>query len=221
MLVLIFGKQHMDIGKEYLVEETGYIHSTDNKEKCHYIRDAKNKGYTISRISKEEAVKEEKQICRECYPENEIWDYIKQLQVTVTKNQTIKDWMVWDMMDTFKNNTHFEYLYVYMESTGKLHLRGDCFKKDIDTERTKLSDIKSVESICPSPSSAMCSKPSPTRSSPASATASNAFISRISLILYTTTSQGVQLCTPFIVCKRLSVRQCRQPVRHRSPHGAR
>ena len=33
--------------------------------------------------------------------------------------------------------------------------------------------------------------------------------------------QGVQLCTPFIVCKRLSVRQCRQPVRHRSPHGAR
>ena len=149
VLVLIFGKQHMDIGKEYLVEETGYIHSTDNKEKCHYIRDAKNKGYTISRISKEEAVKEEKQICRECYPVNEIWDYIKQLQVTVTKNQTIKDWMVWDMMDTFKNNTHFEYLYVYMESTGKLHLRGDCFKKDIDTERTKLSDIKSVESICP------------------------------------------------------------------------
>jgi len=32
VLVLIFGKQHMDIGKEYLVEETGYIHSTDNKE---------------------------------------------------------------------------------------------------------------------------------------------------------------------------------------------
>ena len=32
MLVLIFGKQHMDIGKEYLVEETGHIHSTDNKE---------------------------------------------------------------------------------------------------------------------------------------------------------------------------------------------
>lgn len=26
---------------------------------------------------------------------------------------------------------------------------------------------------------------------------------------------------PFIVCKRLSVRQCRQPVRLRSPHGAR
>ena len=32
---------------------------------------------------------------------------------------------------------------------------------------------------------------------------------------------SVPASTPFIVCKRLSVRQCRQPVRHRSPHGAR
>ena len=148
VLALIYAKQHMNIGKEYVVEETGYIHSTDNPDKCYFISVAKEKGYTISRISKDDAIQEEKLICRECYPVDEINNYINKLQVTVTKSQFIKDWMVWEMMSKYKNNTHFEYLYVYMDHTGKAHLRGNCFEKNGELERTKLSDVKSIESTC-------------------------------------------------------------------------
>ena len=148
VLTLIFGKSIMNIGKYYLVEETGYIHSTNDKDKCHFISIAKDRGYIISRISKSEAIKEEKQICRECYSEDEINEYINKLQETVTKNQYIKDWMVWIKMNKYNHNTNFDYLYVYMESSGKLHIKGDCFEKNGIINRIKFSEIHNIESTC-------------------------------------------------------------------------
>ena len=148
VLIIVFGMSFTDIGKEYLVEETGYIHSTSDEEKCHYISIAKDCGSKISRITKSDAIKEEKNICRECYSEDEVKDYIIKLQKTITKNQFIKDWMVWVKMNKYNNSTNFDYLYVYMESSGKLHIKGDCFEKNGELKRIKFSNIHNIESTC-------------------------------------------------------------------------
>ncbi len=36
--------------KYYFVEETGYFHSTNDEDKCKFIKSANEHGYTISKI---------------------------------------------------------------------------------------------------------------------------------------------------------------------------
>lgn len=136
--------------KEYLVEETNYIHSTGNKDKCRFIASAKDRKYKISRISREDALKRKKLICKECYPADVQEKYNNALQNILQeesdRKQHTEDMKAWESLEN--DNTDFSKLFVYMEANGTLHIYGNCYEAKGKLERIRFADIDTIKTTC-------------------------------------------------------------------------
>ena len=147
-LTIYFAK---DINKEYLVEETNYIHSTGSNDKCSFIKKAHEKDYTISRIKKDDAIRQNKKICKECYPIEEQADFNKSVAERKENELYLSDAIKWSPIRLKFNSVDYNELYVYMEHNGVLHINGKCGwligeKKEL--ERVPFANITSFKSTC-------------------------------------------------------------------------
>ena len=137
-----------DVGKEYLVECTDYIHSTDNPDKCRFIAIAKDRNYTISRIDKDRAFAEKKKICKECYTQQEQDEYNRLLQWKIKHNQFWDEQETWNKLSS-KQNVDYKKLIVYMEDNGTMHIDGDCYNiRNSKTTRIQLDLITRFNTTC-------------------------------------------------------------------------
>ena len=147
-LMLQFTK---DINKEYLVEETNYIHSTGSDEKCRFIKIARERDYTISRIKKDDAIRKGKKICKECYPIEEQAAFNKKFLEDKEKDLFWSDLLKWSPIRLKYDSTDYSELVVYMEHNGVLHLDGNCgwiLGKKKELKRVPFSSIGSFKSTC-------------------------------------------------------------------------
>lgn len=139
-----------NMGKEYLVEYTNYIHSTDDVDKCRFIAIAKDRNYKISRIDKSDALKQEKNICKECYPTDVYEKYFNELQNKLQEKAILKqysnDEKEWEYLKS--DNADFSKLFVYMETNGTLHIYGNCYEAKGKLERIRFADIDTIKTTC-------------------------------------------------------------------------
>lgn len=131
----------------YLVEETGYFHSTDDEEKCRFIKSANMHGYTIKKIDKEVPLRKGYKICKECFPQEKQDKYNKDLKWRKDFNQHLTENMEWSYL-TYGVNYDFNKLVVYIDTKNILHIDGGCFSIDGKASRLPLSEIESIESTC-------------------------------------------------------------------------
>lgn len=137
-----------DVGKEYLVDYTGYFHSTDNPDKCRFIAIAKDRNYTISRISKDEARFHKKNICKECYTQQEQDEYNKLLRWIIERDRFSEERKAWQKLES-KQEIDYTELIVYMEDNGTMHIEGDCYMvKNKNTTRVQLEQITRFATTC-------------------------------------------------------------------------
>ena len=150
ILFLVLRSCLNNLDKEYLVEQTNYIHSTNNKKKCRFIAIAKDRNYEISRITKDLALKRKKNICKECYPEDVYEKYNSELKTILQKEmkgkQYSEDNAAWENIG--HSGEDFSKLFVYMETNGTLHILGNCYKAEGKLERINFADIDSIETTC-------------------------------------------------------------------------
>lgn len=151
-MLLIFHfcmKACSNIGKEYLVEETGYIHSTGDKERCWYIADAKKKGYKISRISMGQAKKEKKSICKACYSKEKQKEYNDDIANRKKWESRYDDWEEWLNLSADKA-INIEKLFVYIErEKGRLHIYGNCnVAEEGELIRVRLDNVEGFDTTC-------------------------------------------------------------------------
>jgi len=146
-VILYVGYSSRDWGKEYLVEKTNYIHSTNNPNKCRFVKIAKERDYKISRISKKDANYKEKKMCKFCYTAEEQKKYNQELRERKKVNFYWEERKAWvDLL--YNNEADFSKLYVYMEYPGKLHISGNCSGIEGTTTRLNFRDIESIETTC-------------------------------------------------------------------------
>lgn len=149
--VVFAGYYVKDINKDYLVEETGYIHSTDDDDKCSFVKIAHERDYTISRIKKDDAIRKGKKICKECYPIEEQAAFNKKLLENKEKDLFLSDLLKWSPIRLKYDSTDYSELVVYMEHNGVLHLDGNCgwiLGKKKELKRVPFSSIGSFKSTC-------------------------------------------------------------------------
>ena len=140
-----------DINKDYLVEETGYIHSTDDDDKCRFVKIAHERNYTISRLKKDDALRQGKKICKECYSIEEQAAFNKKVSDIKEKDLYRSDRSKWLPMSLKYDSTDYSKLVVYMEHNGVLHLDGDCgrlFGEKKELERVPFASISSFKTTC-------------------------------------------------------------------------
>jgi len=150
IILFVLPKYTKNIGKEYLVEQTNYIHSTDDKDKCRFIASAKDRKYKISRISREDALKQKKLICKECYPADVQKKYNNALQnilqEELVRKQYSDDMAAWESLEN--DNSDFSKLFVYMETNGTLHIYGNCYEAKGKLVRIRFADIDTIKTTC-------------------------------------------------------------------------
>jgi len=134
-------------GKEYLVIETGFIHSTGNKDKCRFIAQAKEKGYVIGRIDKSEAASQGMKICQWCYTAEEVEKYNEDVFKRKMRKMHLDDWLEWFHFARDKNLKEHE-LYVYLEESGKMHIDGSCYHMKGSPTRVRFDNVTQMETAC-------------------------------------------------------------------------
>lgn len=140
-----------DINKEYLVEYTGYIHSTGDPDKCRFIAIAKDRNYTINRIKKEEAIRQKKRICKECFPIDVQTDFNKSVSDREANDLYWTDRLKWSPLKLKYDSIDYNGLSVYMEQSGVLHINRGCGwplgeKKELT--RVPFTSIRTFKSTC-------------------------------------------------------------------------
>lgn len=140
--------------KYYFVEETGYFHSTNDEDKCKFIKSANEHGYTISKIDKNIPIENGYLICKECFTHNEQEDYIKKYNWKKKIKQFDSDRVDWLLLSSSHLlNKQFDYdkLHVYIDTNNMLHIDGNCFNcplEDVRLKRYSFSEIDSISSTC-------------------------------------------------------------------------
>ena len=151
--LLIYGLRK-DSG-DFLVKETKYIHSTNNPNKCRFIFAANSAHYTISSISKSEAINIGAKICKECYDANEQNDYhekyrkhYRELQEKKMSDLHWNDVTIWLCLDESSSKQDFDNLFVYIEKSGKLHIDGGCLDKNAVMSRVNFNNVRAFSTTC-------------------------------------------------------------------------
>ena len=147
--VMFTGYYVRDMNKDYLVEETGFIHSTGNEDKCPFIRQAHEKGYSIKRIERKDAARQMNKICKDCFSLEDQASFNASVQDERENALYIGDGLKWFRLKY--GLTDYSELYVYMEDNGVLHINGGCGKllgKKKNLKRTSFANVNSFKSTC-------------------------------------------------------------------------
>ena len=141
-------------GYECVVEETGYFHSTNKEEKCHFIKIAKSKSYTIKRISRSKAIDNGYKICYECFSEKEQESYNELVAFhnhMDNFSQRLKEHMHEDLGWTALEYTqNYDSLFVYIDSKSILHISAICgeLADDRNARKARFEDVDRINSTC-------------------------------------------------------------------------
>ena len=157
-LLFILPKWCTHINDEYLVEETGYIHSTGRESKCRFIKTAKERGYKISRIEKKDAIEKGYKICHDCYTKQEQEEYNEKLAKHIRDEEAQKKFdelinrkeedLGWFNIDE-RENIVPSLFYVYIDATGMLHIDNKCWDLDLNgAEKVMLQDLDNITTTC-------------------------------------------------------------------------
>lgn len=154
LIIIVLIQLYNDYQKKkesyYLVEETGYFHSTKNEDKCKFIKFAKEKGYTIKMIDKYVPIEKDYHICNECFTHNEQEKYIKDYKFSKISNLHESDISKWEQLSAYLP-CNFNELYVYLDTLNILHIDGNCLYCTIEggrVTRYSFSEIDSISSTC-------------------------------------------------------------------------
>ena len=145
---------------ECVVIETRYFHSTEDKDKCKFIAQAKERNYTIKRMSEDKAREEGYKICKVCFSQKEQESYYK-LSAIQKEFANYTKWIEnhkrenlgWDFLWAKTNsltNEDFSKLYVYIDNKGKLHISTYCMElaQDNTARKIKFDDVVEINTTC-------------------------------------------------------------------------
>ena len=143
---------------ECVVIETGYFHSTEDKDKCRFIASAIEHNYTLKRMSEDNARKKGYKICKECFSEskqktyNQIKEFSDHLDFVArhVEEETQEEFM-WSSLK-YAKDFNFDSLYVYIDSENVLHISMSCYSvyKNKDAMKIKLNNVERIKTTCES-----------------------------------------------------------------------
>lgn len=131
----------------YLVDETGYFHSTNDKDKCRFIKSAKDGDYHIKKISHPEAVVYSHKICKECFTTDEQKGFRNEVTKMQLFRKMAKEHSLWMELDGNKD-VDYNNLYVYIDSSNIFHIDGNCIMLKGNASRMRLSNVESIYDTC-------------------------------------------------------------------------
>lgn len=141
-------------GYECVVVETGYYHSTNKEDKCHFIKLAKSRDYTIKKINRSKAIDNNYKICHECFTNEEQDGYNKVLALHNHMNnysRWLKEHMNEDLGWTALAYTrNYDSLFVYIDSKSILHISAICgeLADDGNALKVRFEDVNRINSTC-------------------------------------------------------------------------
>lgn len=132
----------------YLVEETGYFHSTNDKDKCRFIKSAKEGNYHINKKSRLWVLAYDKKICKECYTNEEQKTFHEELARAKLLIQKSKEHNKWIGLDS-ESDCDYDDLTVYIDSMNTIHIDGNCVMI-LNKSSTKVAfgDIEHINNTC-------------------------------------------------------------------------
>ena len=144
-------------GYKCIVVETGYFHSTNKESKCRFIAIAKQRNYTIERMSEENARKKGYKICKECFSESEQKTYyqIKEFSehldfVAKHAKESAQEEFMWGSLK-YKNDFNYDSLCVYIDAENVLHISKTCYGiYNKGAIKKKLNDVERINTTCES-----------------------------------------------------------------------
>lgn len=158
LIIIVLIQLYNDYQKKkesyYLIEETGYFHSTKNEEKCRFIKFANEHGYTIKMIDKYVPIEKGYHICKECFTHNEQEKYIKHYNRSKMFELHESDrfeWVYLSINHLMNSQFDFNKLYVYLDTLNILHIDGNCFYCTFEgghVTRYSFSEIDRISSTC-------------------------------------------------------------------------
>ena len=149
LVVLISGvlSSCSDDKKCYLVEDTGYFHSTKDPQKCHFIDAAKRAGYKIRDYDEESALISMRKICKSCYTQEEQRAYNEKIRRKKLADLYWSDKKAW-LFSGDDNGENIRSLYVYIDEDYVLHIDGGCLEATGEKERRRLVETNYISSTC-------------------------------------------------------------------------